>query len=113
MLSGLNGTIRAAGGEEKRAFDPRLVGAAHQFEAMMMKELLAPLNRPALDGSEDADSGALGEFASESLAGALSAGGGLGVADRIVNILSHSGNGSGTGPATGKSPTVSGLSTGK
>lgn len=74
--------------------EPRLVRAAHEFEAQMMKELLAPLNhRSALfedNGGEDA--GILGQFASESLAGALSAGGGLGIADRILHSLSRSGH---------------------
>lgn len=71
---------------------PRLTRAAQEFEAQMMKELLAPLNhRSSLfdDGGED--TGVLGEFASESLAGALSAGGGLGIADRILRAVSHSG----------------------
>jgi Rod binding domain-containing protein len=76
---------------------PRLVRAAHEFEAQMMKELLKPLNSSdALTGDEDdssAGSGsALGEFASEALGRALSDRGGLGVANKIVQELSHSGN---------------------
>ena len=62
---------------------PRLVRAAHEFEAQMMKELLKPMTgSDALTGAEDGDSdsgagsgGALGEFASEALgAGAERAG---------------------------------------
>ena len=78
------------------AASPRLVNAAHEFEAQMMKELMKPLT----SGSDDEDrddgagmslgsgsSGALGEFASEALARALSQQGGFGIADRIVEQL--------------------------
>jgi Rod binding domain-containing protein len=84
---------------------PRLVRAAHQFEAMMMKELLAPLSRNSalFDDGKGEETGVLGEFASESLAGGLSARGGLGIADRIVHALSHSGNHSASAPVTGRS----------
>jgi Rod binding domain-containing protein len=87
---------------------PRLVRAAHEFEAQMMKELLKPMTgKDALTG-EDEDSGgdagsngALGEFASEALGRALSQHGGFGMADRIVRDLSHSGTQHGTGKVTG------------
>jgi Rod binding domain-containing protein len=91
MLTRLNPADQAAVAKEGNAPNPRLLGAAHQFEAMMMKELLAPLSRTSLEDSDGGETGVLGDFASESLAGALSAGGGLGIADRIVNTLSHSG----------------------
>jgi len=85
---------------------PRLVKAAHEFEAQMMKELLEPLNHSSsLLGSDgDGDSGlssgdssggisgstgALGEFASEALGKALSEGGGFGIATGIVKQLSR------------------------
>jgi flagellar protein FlgJ len=76
---------------------PRLVRAAHEFEAQMMKELMAPLNHAdALTGDGDGDdagsNGALGDFASEALGRALSDRGGFGVATKIVEQLSHSGN---------------------
>ena len=77
---------------------PRLVHAAHEFEAQMMKELLKPLNQSdGLTGSgEDSDAegsgGALGEFASEALGRALSEGGGFGIASRIVKQLTPQGN---------------------
>ena len=88
MVNGVAATPRSCGPE------PRLEKAAHQFEAMMMKELLAPMAHSGdLFGNGDDDQkGILGEFASESLAGALSAGGGLGIADRIVRTPSLSGN---------------------
>jgi Rod binding domain-containing protein len=80
----------------------RLFRAAHEFEAQMMKELLAPINRRGAlyEDSEGEDTGVLSEFATESLAGALSVRGGLGIADRIVHALSRSGNSSGTAPVT-------------
>jgi Rod binding domain-containing protein len=76
---------------------PRLVHAAHEFEAQMMQELLKPMTSgDGLDG-EDSDSasgssGALGAFASESLGRALSEQGGFGIATGIVRQLSVEGN---------------------
>jgi len=61
----------------------------------MMKELLKPLNSSDPLTGDDSDSGsngALGDFAAESLGQALSAHGGLGIADRIVHDLSHGHN---------------------
>jgi Rod binding domain-containing protein len=51
---------------------PRLVRAAHEFEAQMMKEMMKPMTGSnSLTGEEDDSSlgsgGALGEFASEAL----------------------------------------------
>ncbi len=83
---------------------PRLGKAAHEFEGQMMKELLQPMMAgDALTGAEDGDSdlgagsgsgssGALGEFASGALGQALSERGGFGIANRIVQELSQSGN---------------------
>jgi Rod binding domain-containing protein len=87
---------------------PRLVRAAHEFEAQMMKELLRPLAASSgLSGDGDGDggeTGTLGEFAAESLAGALSAQGGFGIARRIIGDLSRSGNISRNSPVTEKPP---------
>ena len=92
---------------------PRLVRAAHEFEAQMMKELMEPLNQGnSLTGADDdanddsGSSGALGEFASEALGRALSEHGGFGIASTIVKQLSHSKDGAsgtqnGTLPVTG------------
>jgi Rod binding domain-containing protein len=74
------------------------VRAAHEFEAQMMKEIMKPMTSASnsLTGDEDdSDSssgsgGALGQFASEALARALSDHGGLGIANQIVCELSHS-----------------------
>lgn len=74
---------------------PRLVKAAHEFEAQMMKELLKPMSESGgLFGDEDdagaGATGALGEFATEALSRGLSERGGLGIADRIIVNLSPS-----------------------
>ncbi|MDR3725798.1 MAG: hypothetical protein P4K86_02025 [Terracidiphilus sp.] len=72
---------------------PRLVKAAHEFEAQMMKELMKPMTGGnSLTGEEDDSGSALGEFASEALGRALSEQGGFGIANRIVKDLSHAGN---------------------
>ena len=82
----------------------RLVNAAHEFEAQMMKELLKPMT--GMDGfcgdAENAgdgtgSGGTLGQFASEALAQAISRHGGFGIADRIIHELSRSGHNSGSG----------------
>jgi Rod binding domain-containing protein len=76
---------------------PRLVKAAHEFEAQMMKELLKPMTGgdDALGEENDMGSGGiLGEFGSEALGQALSEHGGLGIASNIVRSLTHSGNSS-------------------
>ncbi len=86
--------------------EPRLVRAAHEFEGQMMQELMKPMTNGEALWGEDADgdagsSEALGEFASETLAQALSRQGGFGIADRIVKDLSHSGNRHGNEKVTG------------
>jgi Rod binding domain-containing protein len=96
MLAQLNPTHSSASAEG-HGLEPRLVRAAHQFEALMMKELLAPMSRASLDDSKGEDTGVLGEFASESLAGGLSDRGGMGIADRILHDFSHPGGASAPG----------------
>ena len=80
---------------------PRLIKAAHEFEAQLMKELMAPLTRgssvPGVGGiadeadQESGSAGALGEFAAEALGQALSAAGGFGIANRILGEIGHAG----------------------
>jgi Rod binding domain-containing protein len=105
---GIEGNAQAAA-----APSPRLVRAAHEFEAQMMKELLKPMTESdhltgddeGADGVLDSGAGSggtLGEFATESLGKALSDRGGFGIADRIVNQLTHSGNHGVTGTVTGE-----------
>jgi hypothetical protein len=82
---------------------PRLVRAAHEFEAQMMKELLKPLTAgDGLTGSDDesGSTGALGDYAGEALGRALSEAGGFGIANRILGQFSHSGNQPTVGPVT-------------
>jgi Rod binding domain-containing protein len=78
---------------------PKLVSAAHEFEAAMMKELMAPLQpgHDSLEGGEDeaGSSSALSSFASEALGKALSEHGGLGIAKSILHQLTARGNHSG------------------
>ena len=85
---------------------PRLVKAAHEFEAQMMQELLKPMTSGSgLDG-EDNDTasgsgGALGAFAMEALGRGLSEHGGFGIASSIVRELTSKGNTSVTTEVTG------------
>jgi Rod binding domain-containing protein len=81
---------------------PKLVHAAHEFEAQMMKELLAPMtgSDPLFGEDEDdggdsglalgsgsGSGGALAEFASQALGQALSERGGFGIANKIIGQL--------------------------
>jgi flagellar protein FlgJ len=82
--------------------NPKLVHAAHEFEAQMMKELLAPMtgSDPLFGEDEDdggdsglalgsgsGSGGALADFASEALGQALSERGGFGIASKIIRQL--------------------------
>jgi peptidoglycan hydrolase FlgJ len=107
QLSGIQTEAKA--GQSATAPSPKLVHAAQQFEAMMLQELLKPmtegdaLGEPGGDSDSGAGSGgALSSFASQALGQALSAGGGLGIANEIVRSLSHSGNGHRSGKVTNK-----------
>ena len=80
----------------------RLIRAAHDFEAQMLKELLKPLaSGDGLTAERDGSTGVLGEFAAEALGRGLSEQGGFGIADRILDQFSRPGNGPGTGAVTG------------
>jgi len=101
-------TTAAAGKAEAVIPQPRLVRAAHEFEAQMMKELMKPTtgggSLTGADGDGDDDSGSGGapkEFASEALGRALSERGGFGIANSIVRDLSHAGNQNGNVPVIG------------
>ncbi len=106
MISTLYSATTAGDTQGTVAPQPRLVRAAHEFEAQMMKEIMKPMTSSSALTEEDDDSssgsaGALGEFASEALARALSDHGGFGIANQIVKELSHSGNQEVTRPVTG------------
>ncbi len=95
-MHAIHGTNDPAGAGQT-AVPPRLVKAAHEFEAQMMKELLKPLAAGSAPLGEDDDcpsgsNSALGEFASEVLGRALSEHGGLGIAKDILGSLSQRGN---------------------
>jgi Rod binding domain-containing protein len=91
--------VMGHGGKGDTAPSPRLVRAAHEFEGQMMQELLKPMtNGDVLTGTDEDENsgagsgGALSEFASQSLGQSLSQRGGLGIANRIIQELSHTGN---------------------
>lgn len=105
-LSGVNATTGQSG-KIDAAPSPRLVRAAHEFEGQMMQQLLKPMTHgDALTGTDDdqdsgaGSGGALGEFASEALGQSLSERGGLGIANQIIQELSHAGNQHKTGKVT-------------
>jgi Rod binding domain-containing protein len=95
------------------AKDPRLERSAHEFEASLMAELLKPLQQTdgltgeGGDGSGAGSGGALGDFASESLARAISERGGFGIAEQILRQLNVGSPGKPKTDATG--PVSSGL----
>lgn len=80
----------AAAAAASSTSDPRLRPAAHEFEASMMKEFLEPLQHDALfnDGDRQDETEGSGNtlmsFGSESLAKAISARGGFGIAAKII-----------------------------
>jgi Rod binding domain-containing protein len=88
VLSSADPTRAAVSGQKP---EPRLAKAAQEFEASLMKELLRPMQQQsALFGTDEDSSGsndALGSFASDALAGAISARGGFGIAHQIVEHL--------------------------
>jgi hypothetical protein len=94
-----------AGAESDAQLDPKLVAAAHQFEASLMAELLKPLSSGEAFGGDGEDGGAAGgwgglsdltssadgsggalmSFGSEALAKAISDKGGLGIARQVLD----------------------------
>jgi Rod binding domain-containing protein len=96
ILGGENANTRQ-GEKSDTAPSPRLVRAAQEFEGQMMQQLLKPMtNGDALTGADEdsnaGSAGALGELACEALGRSLSERGGLGIANRIIQELSHTGN---------------------
>ncbi len=68
----------------------RLHKAAHQFEAMMLGEMLKPLTQTsedALNGEDSTTTGPLQSFGMEAVAGALSNSNALGFARQIERAL--------------------------
>ena len=81
----------ACGAGQIAAAEPRLIKAAHEFEAQMMKELIRPMTRFDDKSEEEGSAGALTEFAGEMLGQSLSRAGGFGIANRIIAGLSQDG----------------------
>lgn len=95
--------IAATGAASEAALSPKLVSTAHEFEAAMMKELMAPLEQghdPLGGEDEEGSSSAISSFAGEALGKAISEHGGLGIAKSILRQLAaesnHSGNTTGS-----------------
>lgn len=94
MFTNLHPVQQAGPSADPGTPSPKLVNAAHEFEAQMMKELLKPLSSTGLTGEdgEEGDSGsgdALNAYATEAFGKALSDGGGFGVAKSIIATLSR------------------------
>lgn len=103
--------IQDLSSQNASAANPRLERSAHEFEASLMAELLKPMQKTDGLTGEDSDAGgdgsggALQDFASESLARAISERGGFGIADRILQQLNPAAKSvlprAGTGSARG------------
>jgi len=68
----------------------KLTRAAREFEALLLNDLLGPVEKSfsSIPGQETAaGSGSYQYFATQALASSLAASGGLGIADRIVRNL--------------------------
>jgi hypothetical protein len=99
-IAGITATVKTA----EAAPAPRLIRAAHEFEAQLMKELLAPLiGSGDEEYSEGGSWGALAGFGGEVLGQALSRQGGFGIASSILRSLSQSSNVQPSDPALGRS----------
>jgi Rod binding domain-containing protein len=91
------------------AAEPRLIRAAHEFEAQMMKELIRPMTRFDGKDEEEASAGALSDFGGEMLGQSLSRAGGFGIANRIIADLSQDGTVCASSSVSGKSQDSYGL----
>lgn len=80
--------------------DKKLVAGAHEFEAMLLGEMMKPLKFGDESSDEDSEGGAAATVRSmgtEAMAKAISAGGGLGIAREILTQVraerdAHGGN---------------------
>lgn len=78
--------------------NPRLISAAHEFEASLMKEFLKPLQHDSLfadegDKTDDDTSGSTGtlmSYGAEAMAKAISEHGGFGIAQKIIDHFKDS-----------------------
>jgi peptidoglycan hydrolase FlgJ len=87
------GVMESVSQNASSATNLKLERSAHEFEASLMTELLRPLQETDGAGGEDTEPGGMGsgsalqDFASESLARAISERGGFGIADRVLRQL--------------------------
>ena len=95
-LSSMPQTSVAGALSANPAMDPktqRLDKAAHQFEAMLLQEMLKPLaQHNDIDGNKESDGGGSGPmegFGIEAIAGSLARSNALGFAYRIESALQH------------------------
>jgi flagellar protein FlgJ len=95
-MTHLTGIVPATGlNSDPVTPSPRLVKAAHEFEASMMQELLKPMMQDhsglystSDDKDDDSDTdSALMEFGTEVMANALSERGGLGISKMVLSKL--------------------------
>ena len=75
-------TMDAGFSEKQRT--AKLADGAHQFEAMMLQQMLKPLNFGATPDAEEGSQDTLQSYGTEALAKAISGRGGFGMADRII-----------------------------
>ena len=81
---------KAADGSGQKHQNSRLAGAAHEFEASMMVELLKPLQQSsgiADKDSEGGSEGALISYSTQALGKAISEHGGIGIARKVLAQL--------------------------
>lgn len=77
---------------------PRLISAAHEFEACLMKEFLKPLQQDSLfadegdmtDDDAGGSAGTLMSYGAEVMAKAISEHGGFGIAQKILDHFKES-----------------------
>jgi peptidoglycan hydrolase FlgJ len=102
-ISGRNTTRKAATPEEVKK-------AASQFEAIIMRQLLAPTIEPIMSagvgGAKDAGGGIYGYMLTDVLATGLSQGGGLGWAKMLEKQLSSTHRGADIKPNTPSQPST-------
>jgi len=91
----LSGQDTTAGGRSK---PEDIRKAAQQFEAILVRQLLAPAIEPMMNGAQGAGGGVYGYMLTDVLANAVSQGGGLGIANILEKQLS---------PMAGSSPAPS------
>jgi Rod binding domain-containing protein len=83
------GVLRLAKSDGEKVEDKKLADGAHEFEAMMLGQMLKGLSFGGAPGDDpdDSDAGAAGtvrSFGTEAVAKAISAGGGFGLARQMI-----------------------------